>query len=67
MGSPNTDRDLCLAALLDQALTELRACGRIDTETLLAGHPDLADDLPRLIATLQSLDEVTDPLREPPA
>src|SRR5271166_1875300 len=48
MHPDDTERDIRLVELLDQALSELRSGRAVDTATWQALHPDLPADLPDL-------------------
>jgi tetratricopeptide (TPR) repeat protein/serine/threonine protein kinase len=60
MNDPQAERDTLLANLFDQAMAELKTGGTIDLASWQARHPELADDLPPLLATLRDLDTAVD-------
>ncbi|MCI0461123.1 MAG: serine/threonine protein kinase [Gemmataceae bacterium] len=63
MDSPETERDIRILDLLDQALTELRAGRPLDPVSWSTLAPDLADDLALLLETMRSLDAAADTWR----
>jgi WD40 repeat protein/tRNA A-37 threonylcarbamoyl transferase component Bud32 len=65
MAEPNIERELRMAALIDEALAELRAGQALDTAIWQVRYPDLADVLPPLLETLRDLDSVLEEWRPP--
>jgi serine/threonine protein kinase/uncharacterized protein YkwD/Leucine-rich repeat (LRR) protein len=63
MALPTNERDLRLAAVLDEALAEFRGTGRLDVSSWQARHPDLADQIPALLKTLRDVDSTLQELR----
>ena len=56
MSDLDAERDLRIAQLLDDAMTEWRARGLLDEAAWQARYPDLADEIPGLFDTLRDLD-----------
>jgi hypothetical protein len=63
MSESSAERDTRLAVILEQARAELRRGTTPDVAAWQARHPDLADELPDLLATLRDLDTAADEWR----
>jgi tetratricopeptide (TPR) repeat protein/tRNA A-37 threonylcarbamoyl transferase component Bud32 len=66
MANLETDPDLRVAALLDEALTEFRATGALDIAAWQDRYPDLAAEMPARLETLRDLDTVLEGWKAPP-
>jgi WD40 repeat protein/tetratricopeptide (TPR) repeat protein/tRNA A-37 threonylcarbamoyl transferase component Bud32 len=67
MSEQETERDVEISRLLDEALRELRERGAIDTASYEARRPDLADELNGLLETLRAVDTAVEDWRLVPA
>jgi WD40 repeat protein len=64
MNEANVERDQRVAQLLDEALAESRSPGGFDTAAFRQRHPDDADEVLRLLDTVQALDGAVTDCRE---
>ena len=56
MSENESERDVRIAQILEQARLELRSLGTINVAGLQTKNPDLADELPELLETLNKFD-----------
>lgn len=66
MSQNAAERELQIATLLDEALTEFRKTGKLDVAAWQARYPDLAEELQARLETLRNLDTVLEEWRAVP-